>query len=127
MTTKLKQSEVKHVREAMLRSQGGKCAMCQGDLSVDDAVMDHSHQTGLVRGIAHRGCNGAEGRIKNALRRAGISDISDVQAFLVNLAAYYKLHEKDQTGLIYASHRTPEEKKAAAAKKRKAKAKKDKK
>jgi len=112
---KLKQSEIKKVREELLVKQGGVCAMCQMPLDTADAVLDHNHATGYVRGVCHRGCNGAEGRILNAIRRSGaVSTMS----LLEGLVAYYKLHAEPKTDMIYPSFKTPEERKALAKKRR---------
>ncbi len=41
--------------------QRGRCAMCQvGDWFDTRLVMDHDHDTGLIRGLLCRGCNGIE-------------------------------------------------------------------
>lgn len=113
---KLKYNEVKQVRESMWQSQACLCAMCSLPLELDEACLDHHHQTGAVRGVCHRGCNSLEGKIANAVKRFGVQDM---KALLSGLLMYYAKHETDQTGLIYPSHKTAQEKKAAAAKKRK--------
>lgn len=124
MTSKLKQSEVKHVREAMLRSQGNKCDICKYPLEPENARLDHDHGSGLVRSVLCNGCNALEGVVKRGASRYAVKDID---AFLAGLLEYRKHHATDRTGLIYPSHKTAQEKKEAAARKRKAKAKKDKK
>lgn len=40
--------------DQMLADQGGKCAICERELSLD---VDHDHDTGEVRGLLCRGCN----------------------------------------------------------------------
>jgi hypothetical protein len=41
--------------------QRGRCAMCQvTDWFDNHLVMDHDHQTGKIRGLLCRGCNGSE-------------------------------------------------------------------
>jgi hypothetical protein len=43
--------------------QRGRCAMCQvGDWFDNGLVMDHDHNTGLIRGLLCRGCNTSESR-----------------------------------------------------------------
>jgi hypothetical protein len=39
----------------MLERQGGKCALCDGEM--DRPVIDHCHATGKVRGILCHHCN----------------------------------------------------------------------
>lgn len=41
--------------EEMLAKQGGKCALCGGEMA--RPVIDHCHQTGAVRGILCHPCN----------------------------------------------------------------------
>ncbi len=57
--------------EVMLAAQGGVCAVCLRPVSFgaaknthNDAVVDHSHATGVVRGIIHGSCNQALGHLK---------------------------------------------------------------
>lgn len=114
---KIKPKDMPATRLAMLANQNGLCGMCQQALTIEDAVMDHDHKTGIVRSVAHRACNSLEGKIVNAAVRFGVKDLP---ALLGHLAAYHELHKEDQTGLIYPTHKSPEEKKLAAAKKRKA-------
>ncbi len=41
--------------------QRGRCAMCQvTDWFDNQLVMDHDHDTGLIRGLLCRGCNASE-------------------------------------------------------------------
>ena len=116
---KLKSTETKPTRERMWQEQNGNCAMCHQPLPITEAVLDHNHVSGAVRGVCHRSCNSLEGKIVNAVKRFGVKDLS---AFLKGLVDYHQLHETDQTGLMYCTHKTPEEKKIAATKKRKLKA-----
>ena len=40
--------------------QAGRCAICGG--TDVELVLDHDHETGLIRGLLCYSCNGAEGR-----------------------------------------------------------------
>ena len=61
-------------------------------------------------------CNQMEGRVRHygVRARRHLSYLG----WLKNLLDYCTLHEEPQTTLIHPLHKTPEEKKAAAAKKR---------
>ena len=41
--------------DAMLAKQGGRCALCGGEMK--RPVVDHCHQTGAVRGVLCHPCN----------------------------------------------------------------------
>lgn len=103
-----------------LREQGGICPLCE--LPIDhkipkEAVLDHDHDTGECRGILHRSCNGAEGKVANAAGRWGAKsmDYSAIIQYLKNLVAYL---EKPGLGWIYPEHKNPEERAEAARIKR---------
>ena len=38
-------------------AQGGECWMCGRSLTEAKIVVDHNHETGVVRGLAHHNCN----------------------------------------------------------------------
>jgi hypothetical protein len=100
--------------------QGGLCPLCNKkiDYSIPrEAVVDHNHDTGEIRGVLHRSCNAAEGKVSNAAGRWGAksSDYVDIIAFLKNLVTYL---ENAHTGLIYPDHKTPEQKAEARRVKR---------
>ena len=106
--------------------QGGLCAICKKpiDLRVmgnkSDYVVDHCHETGEVRGVLHRSCNAAEGKVVNAAGRWGAKSTkySDVVPFLKQLVEYLEQAQLEGTGLMYPDHKTPEEKAQRARTKR---------
>lgn len=51
------------VFDAMLVSQGGRCAICQGDNGGEVLHVDHDHASGKVRGLLCRKCNAAIGLV----------------------------------------------------------------
>jgi hypothetical protein len=104
---RLKTTEIKPTRESMLASQKGRCGICKLPCSASEAVLDHDHDTGLIRGVAHRGCNALEGKVVNAYRRYGVKNLA---AFLHGLPAYYAQYEVDRTGLLHPTHKTDDEK-----------------
>lgn len=115
---RLKTTQVAATREALRAAQAGHCAICQQKLSAEEAVLDHDHATGAVRGTLHRGCNALLGKVENNYRRYGVRNLA---AFLAGVAQYLQRHETNQTGLLHPSHKTDEEKRLArnaAARKR---------
>lgn len=108
---KLKHAELPEVRELWWLRQGRRCALCQLDLKLDDAVMDHDHATGVCRGVLHRGCNSMLGKIENNHKRYGVPQVG---AFLHGAAAYLSKHAfPPADALIYPTHKTAEEKRIA--------------
>lgn len=106
-----------------LKQQGGLCPLCQKEIDISkdrEGVIDHDHATGECRGILHRSCNAAEGKVRHAVVCWGTktSDPDAVAEFLANLANYLV---QPGLGIIYAQHQTPEEKKLAAVARRKRK------
>lgn len=104
----------------LLREQGGLCPLCRKeiDLSIKgEGVIDHDHDTGRIRGLLHRSCNAAEGKISNAAARWGAksSQYTAIIPYLEALVGYLK---REPSQFIYPMHRTPDEKKDAASKKR---------
>lgn len=92
--------------------QEGNCPLCglPIDLTIKgEGVVDHDHDTGRIRGVLHRSCNAAEGKIANAAARWGAksSRYSDIVAYLESVVAYLK---KPATRMIYPMHKTPDEK-----------------
>lgn len=103
--------------------QGGNCAICGQpiDFTVHGNksgwVVDHNHDTGEIRGVLHRSCNGAEGKAANAIGRWGAKSMqyADIIAYAKQLIAYW---ESDGCGFMYPDHKTPEQKKEAQRLKR---------
>lgn len=86
--------------------QEGLCAICQKpvDLALPrEGVVDHDHDTGEIRGVLHRSCNAAEGKIANAAGAWGAKSMKypDIIAYLKALLAYY---DKPGCGFIYPTH-----------------------
>lgn len=65
--------------EVMLVRQNGVCAICQGpDPDGRDLAVDHSHETGRVRGLLCRSCNTMLGFIE----MTGTDGLSRIQSYL---------------------------------------------
>jgi len=115
-------SELRKLPRSMMRAwaarhlkveQDGKCPLCLEpiDLTIKgEGVIDHDHDTGEIRGVLHRSCNAAEGKIANAAGRwgAGSMAYSAIIPYLENLLAYLK---RGGTGMMYPMHKTAEDKK----------------
>lgn len=98
---------MKPTRERILKEQGGRCALCRLPCSEEQAVLDHDHATGAVRGVLHRGCNSLLGKIENNHKRYGVPNLS---AWLSGVRQYIEKHVTNVTGLFHPTFKTPEEK-----------------
>lgn len=122
---KLTRSQIRPLALRLYKEQGNKCPLCglPVDLTEKGAlVLDHDHETGLVRGALHRSCNAAEGKVANAAGRWGAKSMSyaAIVPWLQQLLAYLA---SPSTDFIYPSHQTEEEKRIAKnAKERRARA-----
>lgn len=84
-------------------AQAGLCRLCGGfvDLSQPkEGVVDHDHDTGEIRGVLHRSCNAAEGKVANAAGSWGAKSMQypAIIEWLKKLLAYY---EQPGCGMIY--------------------------
>lgn len=98
----LKSSEVQELRNQILQSQNGKCAICNTTIDENSGVsLDHQHKTskeiigedgaGLVRGVLCRACNVWEGKIwNNTQRYKQPKDVNDRIDMLKSLIEYYE-------------------------------------
>ena len=96
----------------MLMEQGGACPLCSLpiDLKIKgEGVLDHDHESGQIRGVLHRSCNAAEGKISNAAARWGAksADYSAIIPYLERVVEYLK---KPASNYVYPLHKTPDEK-----------------
>jgi len=110
---KLARSMMRSYAHKMLKEQDGLCPLCGKpiDLGIKgEGVIDHDHDTGRIRGLLHRSCNAAEGKISNAAARWGAksSSYAAIIPYLENLVAYLR---KQPRNVIYPMHKTADEKK----------------
>ena len=119
-TQRLNAKGLKEWREATWVKQGKRCALTGYTISLSEAVADHDHSTGHLRGVLHRGVNSVLGKIENSYRRYGVS-LPMLTAMAPGLGAYIGKDYSD--GPIYPTHRTEDEKRIrrnALARKRRA-------
>ena len=107
MSIRLTQAATKAYREAKLREQGGRCAITGYTISASEAVLDHCHSTGHVRGVLHRGVNALLGKCENNYRRYGLS-LPMLAAMAPPIGAY--LTRDYSNNPLYHTHRTEDEK-----------------
>ena len=107
MPVRLTQAATKAYREAKLREQGGRCALTGYTISVTEAVLDHDHATGHVRGVLHRGVNSLLGKIENNHKRYGVS-LPMLRAMAPAIADYIQRDYSNNP--YYPTHRTEDEK-----------------
>lgn len=111
---KLKAKDVAAVRAELLERQGGVCAICKKPPVIP--CLDHFHgTTGHIRGVLCSGCNAFEGRVA---KWQHMCKVTDLPTWLENLAAYLRVHETSQHGLVHPTHKTADEKKTLAKKRR---------
>lgn len=115
---KLKTTEVKTFRQQQWQKQGQCCALCGDTVIEQEAVLDHDHKTGLLRGVLHRGCNSLLGKIENNMPRSRV-DLGRLSAISHNLIKY--LTAEPCSEYLHPTYKTPEERKMAYKKKGKTK------
>lgn len=120
MPRKLSRSMMRTWALNQLKQQGGLCPLC--GLPIDatvkgEVVVDHDHDTGLIRGVLHRSCNSAEGKVANAAGRWGAKSMkyANIIPWLDRLLTYLKQPPHD---LVYPTHKTEDELKAKQLEKR---------
>ena len=116
---RLSRSEIADVRARILSKQKFKCAVCGVKLrgsSRGGATLDHDHETGVIRGVLCRSCNGGEGKIKNAAIRYG-GGKANWRKFLHDLLAYLSIHSIPKTQYLHPTHLTEDEKRIKRNKK----------
>lgn len=109
---KLKTTEVAMHREMLIEQQHGKCALCHQPFEAD-AVLDHDHKTGIVRGVLHRGCNAMLGHIENNRARNYLTDDRRLYGMLSAAPRYIVMGKGkalDPSAVLYPTHKNDEEK-----------------
>jgi len=94
--------DLQSIRQLLYIKQNGLCAICGSTLEGTRTHIDHKHMTskevigengaGLIRGLCCASCNCMEGKVVNAAKRFGISNL---EQWLLNLIEYHKTPPTD--------------------------------
>ena len=87
----IKTNEIPTYRNKILAEQNYICPLCEQPLAREDAVLDHDHETGYIRGALHLSCNRSEGDIVKAWK---FSRSKNYNKFIDNVVKYQR---KDYT------------------------------
>lgn len=113
MVKRLTQREIADYRLQLLQAQSGLCALCGEPILPGQAVLDHDHETGHIRGVLHRGCNALEGQIVNSMPRNQLTD-ARLQEIFRRWTAYHMVQRPE----LHPTHRTDEERAALRRRRR---------
>lgn len=111
--------ELTLLKQGLLKRQEFKCAICEIELTMVTACVDHDHRTGIIRDALCRNCNGLEGKAYNLANRGKRTQLP--KWWLGKVILYWIKHEQDKTGWLYPAHKTDDEKKERIRKLAKAK------
>ena len=99
MARQLTNLELRDVRPKLCAKQDWTCPLCMKSLRDKQPVIDHCHNTGYIRGVLCRNCNGLEGKVKTAsIRAVGTEEYIN---WLTNLVTYLKHHQCTQGNLLH--------------------------
>lgn len=118
---RLTHAQIPIVTVKLLAHQKHLCPLCGLKISASAkaGALDHDHDTGYIRGVLCRNCNGVEGHIRHWAKRAGAH--MNYKEYVAKLLAYWQLHTIPQYGgKIHPTHKTAEEKRVARLKRAKA-------
>lgn len=110
---RLTQSQLKEYRETAWKAQDGRCGLTGRPMALADAVVDHCHTTGVIRGVIDRGANSMLGKIENHRRLARLTSDKDLSLFLSNVVGYLSKGAAmalRPDAVLYPTHRTADEK-----------------
>ena len=104
---RLKASEVSAFRATALEQQGGRCLLCGDSIESSEAVLDHDHKSGHVRGVLHSGCNAMLGHIENNRPRYRLLG-GRLRRWLESVFTY--VHADYGHNPLHPTHRTEDQK-----------------
>lgn len=111
ITRKLGRSQLRPWVIRTLREQGGVCLLCKKpiDLAVKgEAVADHNHISGHLRGVLHRSCNAALGKMEHAVGRWGCKSMQ-YEDMIPWIAAALEYYGQPEHPFLYPTHKTADE------------------
>lgn len=80
---RVSQRHIKEFRELWFSHKWG-CAVCGKPFTTkDNAVVDHDHTTGIIRGCLHNTCNRVEGELRGFAKRLAKGETPE--QFMINL------------------------------------------
>lgn len=115
---KISRSQQRAFSMKLLKEQQGLCPLCSKPISLQvmgnksDYALDHCHVSGLVRGVLHRSCNAALGKMEKAIGQWGAKSM-DMDAILEYLDKAILYYNQEPQAVIYPDHKTDEQKAAA--------------
>lgn len=119
---KITRGQLRAIGMRLAQEQGGVCPLCGDPLDFtikgnkgDSVVVDHCHVTGRIRGALHRSCNGGEGKVASAAGRWIVGSMQSSAAIATCLHRIADYLEKEPTDLLYHSHQSEDDKRAARA------------
>jgi len=101
---KLKYKEIAPLRAKLLIEQDHCCRLCGDPIDSEEAVLDHDHRSGLLRGVLHRGCNSLLGKIENSMPRSRV-DLGRLSQIADNLILY--LTADPVSDQLHPTHKEP--------------------
>ena len=112
---RIKIKDIPLFRNKIAQEQGGKCWLCDIDLSKVTPCLDHDHRSGRIRGVLCGNCNGIEGKIANLANRAKRDKTR--YDFVNRVLRYWNFFSACQREEIHPSHKTEDEKRLRRNKK----------
>mgnify|MGYP003383977954 CR=1 FL=1 len=110
MEERIKAKDLPNIKKILIARQNGRCPLCENDLrriKPINVVVDHCHETGRIRAALCRGCNGAEGKIKNLAIKFGKT--KDYVLFCQRLIKYWLYHRLNKSEWIHHTYKTQAE------------------
>jgi len=95
---RLKHSECHSLKLELWKNQHRICPLCEREIEMHDAVLDHDHRNGMVRSVMHDRCNRALGFIEWSLQHI------DAKTFFNNICKFLQTHQQTPTCLIHPRH-----------------------
>ena len=91
----------------MLEANDGLCALCNAPVLWKDAVLDHSHKSGHVRGVLHSDCNVLLGKVENYIQTRGKAIVKERRIWNALALMYNYMYANYSTLPLHPKHLTP--------------------